>query len=394
MTLRLVSPGRGESRDLCIAIHCDMFSPAGIVIAAKFRDAAPDAIVANLTGPAFRNFYSQPQSLSAVKEWALKASGALSLDRVVVASFSEGCQTARSWLIAGESPDAIVACDGTHASQPPNMATQIEPWKAYANAARAGAKVFVASHTQIDPPNYLSTRAVLRLVTGFPLQDKTASSQVGKLAVHSFPGADAAAHIDQCRNVLAELVKEAFSLMAPPLAIPEPRPSQPAAVRLTYAEAVLAAAKATLDLSPLEVTANDGSWIRKVLGRFGLKPPNNYCAAGATEWLYDAARLTGLPCPVAGSPGAKALLAQFQANGLALPAKCPREKLGGGMLAFWHRGPPGSWQGHTGCVVALGKDVFFTIEANGPSPTPGNLAVAMHERRFDDPLLLGFARYS
>ena len=76
----------------------------------------------------------------------------------------------------------------------------------------------------------------------------------------------------------------------------------------------------------------------------------------------EAARATGLPMPVAGSAGARALLEQFRSAGRSLPPERWAEVYPG-CLAFWPRGK--GWQGHVGVVEEVrGDGSLVCLEAN------------------------------
>jgi hypothetical protein len=208
VTLKLMSPGRGEARDLLVVFHVD---PSAKSVQADIINAAGDAIVVNETFAAFKSLYASPTPLPKLMEWAVKEAGAMAIRRVVLAGFSEGCQGVRSQLRAGMRPEAVIACDGTHASRPP-AAEHIQPWRALAERAKAGECVFLASHTRIHT-EYLTTRETLELITGWKLTEKMAFKAEGKLCVYSWPGNTAAAHIEQRRLALPKMVAEAFALL-------------------------------------------------------------------------------------------------------------------------------------------------------------------------------------
>lgn len=96
-----------------------------------------------------------------------------------------------------------------------------------------------------------------------------------------------------------------------------------------------------------------------------------YCALAVQRWIKDAARDAGVAPPIAGSPSAKATMAQFraarasgwlEANALRASPSLVRP----GMIAVWTRGDPSSGAGHIGVVEQpAGADgTFGTIEAN------------------------------
>lgn len=220
MTMKLIAPGRGERREVVIVYHLD---PHAGEIQGRIRSAAPDAIIINDTSNV-GGYYLTPMGLAATLEWGRKAAGALGLGRSILVGFSAGCQALRAHLLAGARPDAIVAVDGTHASTPPHEASQIKPWKDAASSARLGGPPLVASHTSIKPPTFLSTRETLELVTGWSLpRFAEGRRQEGNLVVRSYPGADAAAHVDQARNALPRMLAEAIEMLGrQPASVPPP----------------------------------------------------------------------------------------------------------------------------------------------------------------------------
>ncbi len=385
--MKLIQSGRGESRRLVLVYHLD---PAAASIQRLICAAAGEAIVANETLAAFRQQYASVRPLSAIVDWAKKQSGALHVSQVVLVGYSEGAQALRAHALAGDKPDAMVAIDGTHASIPPVEKTQLAPWRRYIDAAKAGECVFVASHSGIVPPNYLSTRKTLELVTGWAL-GTTGTKTEGRCTVHSFPGATAEAHREQARDVLPRLLAQAMAALDAPVAVPEPPPSQPKAPAIyTFSAALLAAAEADLDRGHTELVNNRGPWIKMVLARFGILEGNSFCAAAVSHWINEASKALGVVSPVKGSAGAKALMAQCQgAHAWYAPTRENRGKVAPGHISFWHRGPVGGWTGHIGVVCAVGVDSYYTIEANAGNVA--RMAVSMVERKFNDPLLLGFA---
>ncbi len=386
--MKLIQPGRGESRRLVVVYHLD---PSASSIQRLVCAAAGDAIVINETLAAFQNQYSSVRPMSALVEWAKKASGALHVSQVVVAGFSEGCIAVRAHLLNGDNPDACIACDGTHSSQPPVEKTQLAPWRNYIDRAKRGERVFLGSHSAIVPPTYPSTRATLERVTGWTLGTVGAMRTEGKCRIRSYPGGDKEAHFKQGREILPLMISEAMAMLDAPVAVPEPPPSQPKAPAApSLAAAILAAASADLDAGHIESPNNYGPWIRMVLARFGITEGNSFCAAAVSYWINEAAKACGVVSPVKGSAGAKALMAQCQgASAFYAPTRENRGRLRPGHLVFWHRGAAGSWTGHVGIICAVGVDSFYTIEANAGSVA--RMAVSMVERKFSDPLLLGFA---
>lgn len=212
MTLRLLSPGAGPVRDLVVVYHYDgRFDDL-------LRKAAPEAVIYNETGPDFKGHYRRTGKggLLPMRDLIARAqreAGPFTLRWTVVAGFSEGCQGPRAHLLDGADVDAVIACDGTHASLTPLEAEQIEPWRVYAGRARKNERVLLLSHTRIQPPNAMSTCAVLRLVTGWPLDTAPARQTEGRLVVYSYPGNDAEAHREQARVHLPRMLTEALNVL-------------------------------------------------------------------------------------------------------------------------------------------------------------------------------------
>lgn len=212
MTLRLVSPGAGPVRDLIVVYHYDgRFDDL-------LRKTAPEAVIYNETGPDFKGHYRRAGNggllpIRDLIERARRDAGPFDLRWVIAAGFSEGCQGPRAQLLHGEEIDAIIACDGTHASRVPLEAEQITPWRTYADRARRSERLLLLSHTRIQPPNAMSTRDVLRLVTGWPLDTAPAHRNEGRLFVYSYPGTDAEAHCEQARDHLPRMIAEALAIL-------------------------------------------------------------------------------------------------------------------------------------------------------------------------------------
>lgn len=132
---------------------------------------------------------------------------------VILVGYSAGCKAVRRELMNGQDASGILTIDGTHADLPPAI-WQIEVWRQYAERARRGERLFVATCTQntyveTELPKgrrYSSTVSVLRKVTGHALEpsDNPAGEHDGALHVYSFSSAqtDSAAHAKQQTIVL------------------------------------------------------------------------------------------------------------------------------------------------------------------------------------------------
>jgi len=235
MTLRMVQLGQGPVRPIVIVYN----------LTAELDDeikkaAGPDAVIANDTRAPFQNLYSQISPLSdSIAEIQGKVGPTVRLGPVLVAGFSEGGSATQRVLALGGNPDAMVIADGSHAPLTPGTRTvaphTIDGWTAYAEKARSGEKVLVASHTSLIyvetmPTPYASTWRVLRDATGFDLPLGTGAAVVGRpadvpaiegagpvkhmnanLVVYSYPGADAAAHIYQAKYAIGMMIAEALS---------------------------------------------------------------------------------------------------------------------------------------------------------------------------------------
>jgi hypothetical protein len=331
---------------------------------------------------------------------ARTASGAN--DETVLVGFSAGCQSVRAHLLAGVDARAVVCADGTHASVPP-APWQIQVWKSLVEKARRGECVFAASCTQMtyveriavgQPGRATSTRHVLEQASGEIL---TPGSEMhdGGLHLLSCPSADVDhdAHVAQQRVTMPEMLRR---FVAPALG----EAPAPSTKRSTDDPGwmVLAEAEADLTAGIREHGHNAGPEIEELyLKPMGLPPGSSYCAAAVCSWIRRA-RSKGALVPITGAPGAKATMAQLDAAKLWTPKKkLWAGNLRPGNLLVWDRSDPSrpetAWQGHIGIVVAVGREVVWTIEANADRPLPCD-AVCMLERRLDEPRLLGAGRLS
>ncbi len=212
MTLRLLQPPATPDAPLVLLYH---YSGGE-----KTKAAAPGAAIATETGTQAQYNTLGPDGIASVAD-AIAQVGQLAQmpgyapSLLVLGGWSAGCQAVRTHLRAGVMPDAVLACDGTHSAIPPTAA-QIDPWKAYAEGAKAGRGAFLASCSSIDPPGFASTRATLRLITGFALDafgtpEDPAITRDGQCIVYACSGDDAAAHIAQAEVLLPRMLGEALS---------------------------------------------------------------------------------------------------------------------------------------------------------------------------------------
>jgi hypothetical protein len=162
------------------------------------------------------------ETLPELMEYAHHGAGITRVSTLALIGYSMGCQRVRALRLAGAQATAYLLIDGTHASWPPQD-WQIAWLRQLADQARRGRVLFVASHTQqtyteeLTPPEtpFASTLTVLRLATGFPLEqagtvDAPAVSREGALWVYSFRSApvDANAHAQQLSTVLPRLAAQ------------------------------------------------------------------------------------------------------------------------------------------------------------------------------------------
>ncbi len=410
MALRLVSAGRGEVRDLVVVYYLGAYSDR------KLRDACPPntVIVNDTRKPTARYTRMRPNEgidpLVSVREWAIRQSGALGIDRTILLGFSAGCQALRTQLLAGEAPDAVVAVDGTH-SGTQAAGWQIDPWRDYLDLALGDKAVFVASHTQIVPPGYASTRKTLERVTGWVLPGKFpgglewAEHQESSALVVSYPGANAAAHSNQATRYAPQLLSRAFQMLSELPEDTEPdmphKPSTPPwrSPHLTIGERAVAFSLAEHEAGVQEVPpgSNAGPRIAEYFtpatrdgGPLGIRS-GNWCVAAAMyaerASLLDGEEMT-LPYTVSGVEVQR----DAAQRGLWRPVDVVRT--GGwtpkvGDLVVLDRGnglPRTKWWRHVCRVMEApdGGSVFRTID--------GNSGVGWAERRRDlfAPKLLGF----
>lgn len=214
LTPRIVQPAPSPSAPLLVVIYL------GSALDDALRAAWPEAAITNLTGAPRSTKYAVGQDLPSLRDIAQAAGVDPDASAfLALVGFSEGCQGLRAYLRAGAEPSALVAVDGIHASSPP-LTGAIWPYVAFAEEARQGTRLFLLSHTAIVPPGYLSTTATAELIAA-PMPPVEAAepaasplvsiAKEGRFEVLSFSGADAAAHIDQARRVLPQLVRRVAS---------------------------------------------------------------------------------------------------------------------------------------------------------------------------------------
>ena len=116
-------------------------------------------------------------------------------------------------------PSAAIVLDGTHASEPPDLATQIAPWTALAESAARAERIAEFTHTAIATSGYQSTTQTLALVLALgrltpqlspsvPTGDGGEGQGIGLLHVYAYPGKDTAAHDAQAQVILPKLAAQ------------------------------------------------------------------------------------------------------------------------------------------------------------------------------------------
>lgn len=150
---------------------------------------------------------------------------------LILAGFSEGCQGVRTQLNAGVMPDAVLAIDGIHASDPPEP-WQIEPWRFTLERARRGECFFLHTTTEIPTFGYLSTRQMARILWGDDIEQRASAYELGGVACRMvqeglamlclFDGQSAAAHVEQGRVILPAAIPLALEALSGGLAMPIP----------------------------------------------------------------------------------------------------------------------------------------------------------------------------
>lgn len=217
MAPRVVSKGSGPVRDL-IVTYLDG-SQAAVQL-------DPMAVVLSDNGPAFSEFYGNVPGKRGIatypellQTFADVAEGA-TLGRVILVGFSEGCQAIRTHAMDGYFADGAVCADGTHLGIPAE-GDKRAAWQALVDRAASGGAPFAASHSHIvTEPSYMSTRAVLSLLTGHEMPSSDAIEDLGtyrdgNLTVRSWGGTTAPAHVNQATNVLPLLLADVLATAVP-----------------------------------------------------------------------------------------------------------------------------------------------------------------------------------
>jgi hypothetical protein len=311
-------------------------------------------------------------------------------DALVLATYSAGYALAREVLRSDADRAELagwIGLDSLHANERrpgvPDPA-QMAPFIALAREAREGRRLCWIGHSDVDPVTYASTTETAAAVL------RAAGGEGGLLHVEGFDVARDAA--EEHRRALThwgpDFVARACAALlrgqqgAPEQAAPMVEPAAPA---VALGAALLEAARA--DLGVRETGgANRGPEIDAALRAVGAPVGSAWCAAMLTRWLRRAAEAAGVPSPIPGSAGAKAIGSQLVQAGRWGDARELAGRVGPGWIVVWHRGAPGAWTGHVGVVEAVQGDEIVTIEANSG---PATDRVARMRRRLDDPMLLG-----
>ena len=144
--------GSGSVRPLVLVYH------VGDAVDAAIKEAVgPSALIANTTVTGSE--YQDTPPLEEIERKLSEAANA-TFYPVIVAGFSAGGFATRRILQQGGLPDAVVVADGTYASTPAGWSD----WKKYADRARFGEGIFIASHTSLVIPS--ATWRVLSAISG------------------------------------------------------------------------------------------------------------------------------------------------------------------------------------------------------------------------------------
>ncbi len=204
MSLRLVQPGEGNPRPLVILYL------VGSPLDLELREALgkTPAIAA------YDDAMGDP--LSSTISYVTGKTGA-DVSEVILVGYSAGCKAVRRELLAGHDVAGVLAIDGTHASLPP-ADWQIDVWRNYANRARLGNRLFVATCTQNTyvethlpaGQRYSATVTILRAATNFTLTPAIdpGGEHDGALHVYSYSSqvTDKSAHARQQTEVLPRML--------------------------------------------------------------------------------------------------------------------------------------------------------------------------------------------
>lgn len=204
MPLRIVQQGQGNPRQLVVLYL------VGSPMDPELRAAlGPDPAIIAYDDPKGEPL---PTTMSHVT-----TKSPVNVSDVILVGYSAGCQAVRRELMAGHDVAGVVAIDGTHASLPP-LQWQLDVWRDYAEKARRGERLFVATCTQntyveTDLPKaqrYSATLSILRQVTGFRIipSETPAGEHDGALHVYGYASekTDKMAHARQQTVVLPQML--------------------------------------------------------------------------------------------------------------------------------------------------------------------------------------------
>ena len=225
--LTVYRPGRGPVRDVLIAYY--LLTSSLSAVAEKRPDLCILVDTATSSDPAHPTArYTKLGDgrgesvlpLDKAIDLAIHCAGPFKAGRVILAGFSGGGQGITAQLNAvPESawPEAAVVVDGWHCSAL-KTEKELASRRAFVAAARRGERVLAASHTQIKPPTYTSTRETLEALTGLTLDkagpvNDPVRTEDHALLIESFTGATGNDHSLQTRVVAARIVLEAMDAL-------------------------------------------------------------------------------------------------------------------------------------------------------------------------------------
>jgi len=229
VSLRLVQSAPGPAPfDLVICYFVD------IRLDEQIKAAWPDAMIVNQTNQAMvgahRDFGSDKVTPLAdvFAKYQLAESDVRNL---ILVAFSEGNQALRLQLISGVVPSALISIDGIHNSPWPGTKrgqTQnyhVEAYRSFAQRARDGERVFIITHSSIEPPDFAPVRQLVGNILypdgeNPPETPQTIDkyTQTGEfvqngLLVEGWSGGDENAHIFQAKNRIPAKLQQARAML-------------------------------------------------------------------------------------------------------------------------------------------------------------------------------------
>ncbi len=224
---RIVQLGSGSPRPLLLVYHLNARNDEALKAA-----VGPRALIVNDTTTGSN--YSDTPSLSTTLAGLRGRVGGAQLSPVVLAGFSAGGFATARILAQGGDPDALVVADGTYATTPAGYAD----WRDYANLAKQGERVFLASNTSLIVPS--STWHILSAIAGvvLPLGPSVANRpagvpaiagsgpavhRFGSFVIYSYPTDDVAGHEHQGDAVLPMMLGQAMAMLrgGPKISVPK-----------------------------------------------------------------------------------------------------------------------------------------------------------------------------